>query len=251
MGCDIHAEIEHKQDGYWRPVDWPIVECWSCNGTGITPEWPGERKNPNAGKPCHSCAVRPSVHDEYNLKRWIGEPGKIRERWLDARNYSRFAILANVRNGYGFAGVDTGDGFRPISEPRGLPDDVGYQFTDDPYCFGDHSFSWLRIDEILSYDFTQTTKRRGFINGEQFKIWESEGMPNTWSGMVSGSSITHVSNEEMRVLVRSGADTEHTYTQVEWTRTYGEEFGLEALAQLKALRESLDGELRIVFGFDS
>jgi len=46
----------------------------------------------------------------------------------DARNYSLFAILASVRNGRGFGGVDTGSGFTPIlgyDEPcRGLPEDM-------------------------------------------------------------------------------------------------------------------------------
>lgn len=41
----------------------------------------------------------------------------------DGRNYDTFAMLANVRNGRGFAGVKTGDGFPFIAEPRGLPDD--------------------------------------------------------------------------------------------------------------------------------
>jgi hypothetical protein len=40
------------------------------------------------------------------------------------RNYDVFAILANVRNGRGFAGVVTGGGFNPIAMPRGLPPDV-------------------------------------------------------------------------------------------------------------------------------
>lgn len=42
---------------------------------------------------------------------------------FSGRNYNEFAILAGVRNGTGFAGCDT-DGFAPIAEPRGLPDDM-------------------------------------------------------------------------------------------------------------------------------
>lgn len=45
-------------------------------------------------------------------------------RWYHERNYHLFAILASVRNGVGFAGVKTGDGFNVIAEPRGLPDDA-------------------------------------------------------------------------------------------------------------------------------
>jgi len=42
----------------------------------------------------------------------------------DDRNYSVFAMLADVRNGYGFAGSDLGDPVVPIAAPRGLPQDV-------------------------------------------------------------------------------------------------------------------------------
>jgi hypothetical protein len=41
----------------------------------------------------------------------------------DERSYDTFAMLANVRNGRGFAGIKTSDGFPFIAEPRGLPDD--------------------------------------------------------------------------------------------------------------------------------
>ena len=82
------------------------------------------------------------------------------------RNYDLFAILADVRNGEGCAGVRTGDGFVPISEPRGWGEvDVK---EDDPY----HSASWLLLSEILDYDYrrpsksgylTKTNTRRGYV----------------------------------------------------------------------------------------
>ena len=40
------------------------------------------------------------------------------------RNYNLFAILANVRNGTAFAGCKTGEGFNPISNPKGVPSDA-------------------------------------------------------------------------------------------------------------------------------
>lgn len=249
MGCDIHAEIERKAQGedYWRPVDWPTVECWQCKGTGVNQEWPGDRKNPNVGKPCRSCAVRPSAHDSYNLRRWIGEPGKVRERWLDARNYSRFAILADVRNGYGFAGCDTGDGYRPISAPRGLPAEKGVYWDDDDWRFGDHSFSWLTIDEILAYDWTQVTTRRGFVSKAEYASFKAHGTPDSWCGFTTVEKIT---NEQMDAFLLLKRPT-RCYTPIAWEVTYAESFGLKDLAALKDLRESLDGELRLVFGFDS
>ena len=42
----------------------------------------------------------------------------------DQRNYNTFAMLANVRNGRGFAGCWTSTGFPVIHEPRGLPEDL-------------------------------------------------------------------------------------------------------------------------------
>jgi len=56
------------------------------------------------------------------LDRWREK--RRRFEWYGDRNYNAFAILADVRNGYGFAGCDTGDGFVPISTPKGFPDDM-------------------------------------------------------------------------------------------------------------------------------
>ncbi len=42
----------------------------------------------------------------------------------DPRSYNTFAMLADVRNGRGFAGIKTSDGFPVIHEPRGLPSDL-------------------------------------------------------------------------------------------------------------------------------
>ncbi len=42
----------------------------------------------------------------------------------DPRSYNTFAMLANVRNGRGFASIKTSGGFPYIHEPRGLPADL-------------------------------------------------------------------------------------------------------------------------------
>lgn len=60
------------------------------------------------------------------------------------RNYGVFGFLANVRN---YSSVP------PISEPRGRPDDLKYD--DDSEYLGDHSFSWLSIEELVSFDYSQ------------------------------------------------------------------------------------------------
>lgn len=87
--------------------------------------------------------------------------------WLyDNRDYDVFAILADVRNGRGFAGIKTGEGFVPISEPKDLPIDVSEEVKkESDYWGGDgHSHSYLTLKELLTYDWHgQTTKKEGMV----------------------------------------------------------------------------------------
>lgn len=114
---------------------------------------------------------------------------------LNGRWYDLFAILGNVRNGHGFAGVVTGSGFTPISDGRGLPEDFPavdeyYHLTcekhaapstelalrdgdeDDPRwdcseCFwlGDHSHTWVTVRELVDYDWDAPVVKAGVIEG--------------------------------------------------------------------------------------
>lgn len=84
---------------------------------------------------------------------------------LCGRHYLRFSILADVRNGYGFAGCPTYEPVEPISTPRGLPydfeepippgfDQYGGRYADDADSWlGDHSFSWVSLRDLLDYDW--------------------------------------------------------------------------------------------------
>ena len=58
------------------------------------------------------------------------------------RSYGMFGFLADVRN---YSHVP------PISQPRGLP--VGLNTDSDDYEFGDHSFSWLGLEELLTFNY--------------------------------------------------------------------------------------------------
>lgn len=70
-------------------------------------------------------------------------PGK------DDRNYDTFAVYADVRNGVGFAGISTGEGWTPIAQPRGLPPDFEvWRESHHGTWMGDHSYSWLTLAEI-------------------------------------------------------------------------------------------------------
>lgn len=87
----------------------------------------------------------------------------------DKRNYTLFSILAGVRNYHNIT---------PISEPRGLPDWIK-PIRD--WKFGDHSFSWLTLDEISEWDgWTPDLRDRcgiflAWLEYAKLKSWGSEG----------------------------------------------------------------------------
>jgi len=123
---------------------------------------------------------------------------------LDGRWYDLFAILGNVRNGRGFAGVVTGSGFVPISDCRGIPEDAGFTLDDsnlircakhrialpvggtssstelavplseddeddlwdcrDCVWLGDHSHTWVTLRELNEYDWDAPVAKAGVMH---------------------------------------------------------------------------------------
>lgn len=122
------------------------------------------------------------------------------------RHYRLFGWLADVRNGYGFAGSDTGDAIKPLSEPRGLPEGVVEKDypdeSDEPGWwdseayhlhhqnggdFGDHSQSWLLGSEILAgREELAPQKYRGVLSLREFKQWDRVSEPDGYSGHTMG-----------------------------------------------------------------
>lgn len=158
------------------------------------------------------------------LQRRIG--GKwttYREGWSE-RNYDLFAILANVRNGTGFAGTKTGDGFTPISLPRGLPRDFEvdvagdgnhplpagfraekeWRSEDGTFWMGDHSHSWLDAREIIAVPWTNTIRQYGVIHEAVFAERRESGAtgePESYCGWIGGAGIV-VLDEDQYDMVR-------------------------------------------------
>ena len=112
----------------------------------------------------------------------------------DTRNYKLFAILANVRNGYGFAGVPTHEAIQPIAEPRGLPEDFKvfgdehvYGFDNRKEWLGDHSRTWLTATEIRDYPYWDTPiEFCGIIPKDVYTKRVPGSIPHEWSGGVWG-----------------------------------------------------------------
>lgn len=133
---------------------------------------------------------------------------------FDWRSYGMFGFLADVRN---YSAVP------PIAQPRGLPPDIVrsnpnfYGEHDDDYNgFGDHSFSWLSVEELLAFDYDQPLEDRRVTR---------QTAPNLWDGGCTaepgGGKMT----------------------------TYREFLGESFFRDLDRLKEI--GAERVVFGFDS
>ncbi len=157
MGCDIHFYVETMNDqGLWVTAD-----TWDS-------------------------------YDDDNMQ--LGRHVEYKNAFYHDRCYDLFAILANVRNGYGFAGIDTGDAFIPIAEPRGVPVDACPEYNDIASREGDygHSHSYLTVSELISYDWTRTTKKRGVVDLSEWSRWRDNGKPESWCGSVSGGNVRFV-----------------------------------------------------------
>ena len=174
----------------------------------------------------------------------------VESAWKQDRHYQLFAVLADVRNGYGFAGLRTGEPVKPIAMPRGLPMDFTMHYdahpsaNKDPVRMGDHSHSWLTGAEMLAWaEQAPTVIKTGIISADDYKKWDKTSPPESYYGGVFGSS--------RRIVLPSAADREepHTDVQIEWESPLREELAyfFDEVARLVALY----GDIRLVFGFDS
>ena len=177
------------------------------------------------------------------------------------RDYSLFAILAGVRNGYGFAGIPTGDAVKPISEPRGLPDD--FLMDEEEDYLGDHSHSWLLLSEMNDYanhNALANVGKTGVISLEHYLELKEQGLtrytqPKEWCGAISGRDIVTLSVDEVEEALTKCMPflPGKVYVQYNW---------IVSLIKFSRLAEVIDEiyaeaseedpkNIRFVFGFDS
>jgi len=143
------------------------------------------------------------------------------------RNYDVFGMLADVRNGIGFAGINLGDGFEPIDEPRGVPVDAGERwlsYVEEWDCDGhSHGYFYLKeLKELLTNGyFDKETKHRGIVSLQEYREMETRGggRPSSWSIDISGPGIRIVTPKELDTI---DLDLGKIYVSVEWKETYRE-----------------------------
>lgn len=258
MGCDIHLFSEAKRNGKWEPAIPFVLSDWWYEAIideedyeYDTPEYKAQEekyKNMSQEEVLEKYGDDPRVDWEYPFGRAFG-----------GRNYYLFAVLADVRNGHGFAGISTGDGFNPIAEPRGIPEDVSIKIKRiSDYWGGDgHSHSYFTLKELLEYDWEQMTVHCGMVDEREYSrmLTTNSDSPMYWAGMY-GDDIKIVSNSKMVDLIngkfsrKSGKDY---VTEVKWGETYREAVGADYLEELctELLQYGKPEDVRIVFWFDN
>ncbi len=72
---------------------------------------------------------------------------------FDNRSYGTFGFLANVRN---YSGIE------PISEARGLPQNLSPSVKEAAYDWNSdgHNYSWLTVAELTAFNYDATTEDR-------------------------------------------------------------------------------------------
>ena len=157
MGTDIHIQFEKLIDGKWESL----------------------------GK---------DVKNKYHEKYPDEEPEYYHEQDIfdGPRCYSAFAILANVRNGSGFAGCDLGDGFNVIAYPKGFPEDMSPEVKKWTEII-EHTPSWLTLKELLDFDWEQITNSRIYLPFESYKQFKETGKrPFCGCGDIMGAKIVKI-----------------------------------------------------------
>lgn len=191
----------------------------------------------------------------------------------DQRDYHSFAVMADVRNGSGFAGTLTSEPWPVIAEPRGLPEDLEVKGSDvetptwfsrwdklktDPrnsMWLGDHSHSFLSLKEME--DFYAEAKNKshifhGVVERAEYEAMLAEGrrVPNEYCSDVMGPNIVKV----IPALIE--ATPNYTHVQTSWKKNVCDSLYTlkEYLEELNAiaLKQNVEKtDIRLVFGFDS
>lgn len=217
MGCDIHCYAEVKTNNKWKKVGSIFKNPWYI--------W---YKDNNKEVP-------------KNEKEFTDSP-------YDGRNYNLFSILAGVRNDYNIL---------PISNPKGLPNDISNEVRGKYSVWEDdgHSASWLTTKELKEYDWkNKTANYSGWFSIKDYVKFKN-GEDNFGYGKdVGGAMVVKISQEEADLMLyKNNFDKNKSYyVYCEWIESCYESsrfFVDDTIPTLEKLGNPED--VRIVFWFDS
>lgn len=232
MGCDIHM--------------WAEVKCRSSNSFD-KPWWE------TVGPIFENSFFQEDEPITYKNAEGFCWNLKFVEHPFQNRNYSLFAILADVRNGF------KDDHFNPIDKPRGVPKDASVYYRAQVKNWGvdGHSHSFLTLNELKTYNWYQTIKFKGIVDVRGYKQFKQFGKPNLWYGYgVIDKQTKYISNQEMDKIIKDGNLKKNKYfTQIEWEISYADCVGdfltktIPNLEKLLKFKRVID--VRTVFFFDN
>lgn len=228
MGCDIHFYVEHLDED----GDWRLA---------------------------HKPEVKYAGKEYQYEANYYG---------YDGRNYDLFAVLADVRNGVGFAGVVTGQKLPIIDDPRGLPDDVTQVVAEESEEWGidGHSHSWFTLRELKEFDWGSRRKVCGVLPAREkdanslarltYEEWDGKSAPSSYSGGISGPNVTQVEETVYKQLRDKGLLIKdmNYYVRVWWEESIKESCSYFLETVIPRLEELAGDDLdsvRIVFWFDN
>lgn len=150
------------------------------------------------------------------------------------RNYGLFSTLAGVR--------DYTNSIRPVSDPKGVPEDCCDYIKKVNEDWGDdgHSHSWLTLNELKNYQ-SQNLKlpRTGLLSPEQLVEFDKGVLPNSWCQGTNQPGYERREWEEenntLVPLIEKLQNRAHELMQHDW-----QEYDI-----------SNDEKIRIVFWFDN
>jgi hypothetical protein len=212
--------------------------------------------------------------------RYRGDKGwRLKSEVPSDRNYTLFAALAGVRNGHGFAGVETFEPLVPIAEDRGLPerffshagiDSNGIEklkpLNPDNFDFGDHSMTHITLEELVEWPgWDKDLSDSGLLDRGEYEKWQAElktdptATPGSYCGDAWGQDIIKTTEAE---LLAGTAPKNWTYIRCRWKSPMREECATflkwldwiktEAHYELyKGKQQEAFTEYLLVIGFDS
>lgn len=185
----------------------------------------------------------------------VGDDQVYDEGFYIGRYYRLFGFLANVRNGRGFAGVDTGDAVKPIAMPRGLPEDVSeaVRARSDEWGGDGHSHSYLTLSELLEADWSGDAVLRGYVEKAAYRRFkETNESPTEWADLVAGPNIVTAIAADYEAMSEAKKSTV-SHIQIQWRSPVSELVGDFITKTIPAMRELDENSenVRCVFWFDN
>lgn len=181
----------------------------------------------------------------------------------EGSNYALFALLADVRNGYGFAGTPTFKPVIPLFPGRGVPSDASPEYRAMVEEDWGHDYSYATLAELQAVNWNEvaTFERVGYLDTDEYeRIRDTDLTPDTWCGDASGPFVQKITAEvyerEYRNVIKDKAANreEMMSTYIYWRWQDSAEVSLgsfitETIPTLSKLGKPED--VRIVFFFDS